>query len=130
MSEYDALLAKYKFEKYFLKLQKKLKNKRVLIYGSGALFKSIKEKYDLDKLNIIGISDKKYCPNQEGQKDLGYDIIPVGKIVANKPDCVLIATLNTFVIYQSLKNNILKGTKIKLLPLVDKPFFELLREVL
>ena len=102
-----------------------------MIYGAGLFFKEIKDNYDLSKLNIIGISDRKYQLNQEGQEDLGYKIIPFAKIFNYKPDCILIATLNTYNIYQNLNNNKkTKEAKIKILPMVEKPFFDLLKEVL
>ena len=130
MDEHLELLKKYKFEKQLNKLNKKLKNKSILIYGAGIFFKKIKENYDLSNLNIIGISDKKYTPEQEGQEELGYKIVPYEKILEFNPDYILIATLNTFNIYQSFNKKIKnEGLKIKLLPLVDKPFFELLKEV-
>lgn len=34
-------------------LELKLKNKRILLYGAGALFRSIVEHYNLSKINII-----------------------------------------------------------------------------
>ena len=130
MDEHLELLKKYKFEKQLGKLNKKLKNKSILIYGAGIFFKKIKDNYDLSNLNIVGISDKKYTLEQEGQEDLGYKIVPYDKILEFNPDYILIATLNTFNIYQSFNKKIKKeGLKIKLLPLVDKPFFELLKEV-
>ncbi len=130
MDEHLELLKKYKFDKQLKKLDKNLKNKSVLIYGAGIYFKKIKENYDLSNLNIIGISDKKFQLEQEGQEEFGIKIVPYDKIWKLNPDVILIATLNTFNIYKSLKKEINKnGLKIKLLPLVDKPFFDLLAEV-
>ena len=130
MDEHLELLKKYKFEKQLKKLDKKLKDKTVLIYGAGIFFKKIKDNYDLSNLNIIGISDKKFQLNQEGQEEYGIKIVPYDKIWEVNPDVILIATLNTFNIYKSLKQEIKeRKLKIKMLPLVDKPFFDLLAEV-
>lgn len=130
MDEHLELLKKYKFEKQLKKLDKKLKDKTVLIYGAGIFFKKIKDNYDLSNLNIIGISDKKFQLEQEGQEEYGIKIVPYDKIWELNPDVILIATLNTFNIYRSLKKEIKeKKLKNKLLPLVDKPFFDLLAEV-
>jgi len=130
MDEHLELLKKYKFEKKLKKLEKKLQNKKVLIYGGGVFFQKIQENYNLSKLNIVAISDKKYLPEQEGQKDFNYTIIPNSKILEQDIDYILIATLNTYNIYQSFKKRIAnEKSKIKVLPLVEKPFFDLLAEV-
>ena len=130
MDEHLELLKKYKFEKQLKKLDKKLKDKTVLIYGAGIFFKKIKDNYDLSNLNIIGISDKKFQLEQEGQEEYGIKIVPYDKIWEVNPDVILIATLNTFNIYRSLKKQIkTRNLETKVLPLVDKPFFDLLAEV-
>ena len=122
-------LEDFKFKKQLVKLNKKLKNKTVVIYGTGLLFQKIKENYDLSKLNIIGVSDRKYTTEEEGRESFGYKIIPLEKIVDYKPDYILISTLKFLGIMDDFKNNVFKGTKIKVLPLVDKPFFTLLKEI-
>lgn len=130
MSKNLELLKKYNFEKQLKRLNNSLRCKSILIYGTGLFFKTIKENYDLSNLNIIGISDKRYQPYQEGQEEFGYKIIPYDKIIEYKPDCILIATLNTYAIYQTFNNKKIKDAKIKVLPLVEKPFLELLKEAL
>lgn len=122
-------LEEYKFKKQLEKLNKKLKNKTVVIYGTGLLFQKIKENYDLSNLNIIGVSDRKYTTEEEGRESFGYKIIPLEKIVDYKPDYILISTLKFLGIMDDFKNNVFKGTKIKVLPLVDKPFLTLLKEI-
>ena len=129
MEEHLILLKKYKFDSYLKKLNKKLKNKKVIIYGSGLFFKSIKENYDLSELNIIGISDRKYEFSQEGNEDFGYKIVPYNRIIDYKPDCILISVLNYMSILKSLREEY-SSTKVKVYPLVDKPFMELLKEIL
>ncbi len=48
-------------EKEFLKkLSKKLKNKKILLYGAGMVLDILIENYDLSEFNIIGVSDKKF----------------------------------------------------------------------
>ena len=91
MDEHLELLKKYKFDKQLKKLDKNLKNKTVLIYGAGIYFKKIKENYDLSNLNIVGISDKKFQLEQEGQEEFGIKIVPYDKIWELNPDVILIA---------------------------------------
>jgi hypothetical protein len=122
-------LKQMNFETNLKKLQKKLKSKTVIIYGTGLLFQFIQKNYDLSNLNIIGISDKKYTEKDEGQESLGYKIIPLNKIEEYKPDYVLLATQKFLPIMDDFLNNTFKSSKIKFLPLVDKPFFTLLKEI-
>ena len=111
------------------KLNKKLKGKTIVIYGSGLLFQKVLSNYDLSELNIIGISDRKYIEDDEGKKDLGYPIVPLTKIVDYKPDYVLISTLKFLEIMDNFIHKDFKGTKIKVLPLVDKPFWKMIKEI-
>ena len=129
MDEQLEYLKSVHFDKQLKKKKKKLKNESVVIYGTGILFQKLKDNYDLSNLNIIGVSDRKFTDEQEGKDTLGYKIIPLDKIVEYKPDYVLIATLKFLGIMDDFKNNVFRGTKIKVLPLVDKPFMTLLKEI-
>ncbi|MBQ8476801.1 hypothetical protein IJ531_07050 [bacterium] len=130
MQEHIELLEKYNFQKQLTKLNKKLKDKRIIMYGAGSFLKTIKEHYDLSNLNIIGISDNKYQKDDEGKIDFDYKIIPSFKIKEYCPDYIIISALKYMDIMLNFKTNKLKGTKIKVLPLCDKPFLSLLKEIL
>ena len=129
MDEQLEYLKSVKFEKNLNKLNRKLKNKTVVIYGTGILFQKILKNFDLSKHNIIGISDRKYLDADEGREELGYKIIPLEKIADYKPDYILVATLKFLSIIDDFQNNLFKGKGIKILPLVDKPFLTLLKEI-
>lgn len=129
MDELLEELKVYKFDKQLKKHNKKLKNKTIIIYGTGLFFQKIIENYDLSGLNIIGVSDRKYTGEEEGKEVFGYKIVPLDKIIDYKPDYVLISTLKFLGIMDDFKNNVFRGTKIKVLPLVDKPFLTLLKEI-
>ena len=88
MKEY---LKKHNFEKKIEKLSKKLEGKSVVIYGSGLMFQEILASYDVSKLNVIGITDRKYLLEDEDRLDLGFKIIPYSKIFDIKSDVILIA---------------------------------------
>ena len=118
-----------KFEKYLNKLNKKLKNKSVIIYGSGSLFQYIKEHYDLSKLNITGVSDMKFTPEMEGQEFLGYKIIPKDKMTQYNPDVVLVSTLKYVSIIEDFELNIFNKTKTRVYPLARIPFWDLVKEI-
>ncbi len=130
MDEHLEMLKKFKFDKQLEKLNKKLKDKKVILYGTGILFRKIQSNYDLSKLNVIGISDKKYPLSSEGTIDLTYPIIPLDKIKDYKPDYILITTENSLPILFDFQHNVFKGTKIKIRPLIDKPFLTFLKEIL
>jgi len=129
MDEMLKYLEDVKFEKYLKRLNKKLKGKTVVIYGSGLMFQKANANYDLSKLNIIGISDRKYSDEQFGQEDLGYKIVPLDRIKEVSPDYVLLATQRFLSILDDFRNVRFKDTGIKVLPLVDKPFLTLLKEI-
>lgn len=73
---FKEFLEQNNFSKRLINIKKRLKNKRVLIYGTGLLFKYINEHYDLSDLNIIGVTDRKYLDNERGNIDFGYNIVP------------------------------------------------------
>ena len=127
--EFKKYLEKSKFDKYLLKLNKKLKDKKIVVYGAGSFFNYIKENYDLSKLNIIGISDLKFDEEQEGQECLGYKIIPKNKIASYNPDCVLVATLRYIGIIEDFELNLFKDTKIRVYPFVRMPFWNLVKQI-
>ncbi len=125
----ERYLEEIHFEKYFTKLKNKLKDKKIIIYGTGSLFDFINKHYDLHSLNITGISDIKYTIEQEGQIYSGYKIIPKNKIISYKPDYLLIATLKYMNIIENFICNDFKNEKIKIIPLVKAPIFKLLKEI-
>ena len=129
-SEYFKYLEKINFEKHLKRLERKLKNKKVVIYGTGNLFQYIYENYDLSKINIIGISDKKYetCQYDEFFKDK-FTICAPEKINELNPDYILVGTLYFVKIIDILENQVVKNKKIKIKPLINKPFLEIFNEV-
>ena len=69
------------------KLERKYKNKKVVIYGAGEYFQILKNNFDLSKLNVVGIADKKFENSKasnptpylalapEELKDFDFDVI-------------------------------------------------------
>lgn len=125
MSKYfEDYLKRNNFKKQLNSLDKRLKNKTVIIYGTGILFQYINEHYDLSNINIIGISDMKYPIDSEGETSMGYKIIPKSSIVKYNPDYVIVAVENYFTVIENLELNLLKDTKIKLFPMVRKNLWD------
>lgn len=125
----DKYLQDTGFEKQLKKLNKKLKYKSIIIYGAGLLFKKIKEKYDLSKLNIIGVSDVKFTTTDEENSYLGYKIIPREKIEEYKPDYVLVGTIEYIDLIEFLENQIIKDKTIKIRPLVNQPILMMIKNI-
>lgn len=122
-------LEEINFEKQLNRLNRRLKNKKVIIYGTGLLFQLINEKFDLSNLNIIAVSDRKYTPEDEGKEEFGYKIVPMVKMPDYHPDYVLVATLNYIDIIDNFENTFFKGEKTKIRPLAQKGFWALLKEI-
>lgn len=121
-------LEHWNFEKNLKKLSKKLKNKKVLIYGAGAFFKTVTEYFDLSELNIIGIADMKFKEHGENETFLDYKVFSPFEIKNLNPDYILVSVLKDVGVREDLEDD-LADTKIKILPLVRKEFWALVREV-
>ncbi len=111
-------LEKIGFSKQYAKLQKELENKKVIIYGTGTLFQTIQKMYDLSKLNIVALSDKRYISTNA--EFLGYKTIPPTKIINYNPDCILVATLEYEEIISDLTSMFSSSKKPKIIPLAKK----------
>lgn len=129
MKTLDEHLKFCEFEKYLEKLIKKLKNKTVIIYGTGSLFQKILKEYDLTGLNIIGVCDGKYLLEQEGKEDLGYKIIPKEKLEEYDADYLLLGLQNYIDILCDFSSGIYKKKKTRVLPLVRIPLLKSLKEI-
>lgn len=123
-------LEECKFDKYFKKLVKKLKGKSVILYGTGMLFELVKEKYDLSEINITAVSDIKYFPQQEGEKDFGYKILPYDKFVDETPDVILLGVKNYHDIMEDFREDVFYKKPIEIIPLVKVPFLKRLKDII
>ena len=52
MDEISALIEKYNFDKQFPKLVNKIRNKTVVVYGTGLLFRKLTETYDFSDSKV------------------------------------------------------------------------------
>lgn len=124
-----AYLEKIDFKKRLEYLAKKLKNKSIVIYGAGSFFQVINENYDLSCLNIIALADKKFSIHEEDETYMGYRVCSPHEIKTLNPDYVLVGTLMVVNTIEEIEDTILRGTKIKVKPLIKKPFKDLWAEV-
>ena len=128
-SDFKEYLQEIKFEKYLSKLKKKIEGKSVVIYGCGTLFQYIFENYDLNPMNIIGISDGKFLDNQENDECFGFKIVPKNKIKSLNPDVVLVCAMQYIEIVEDLILNQFSDTNIKVYPLARVSFLELIKRI-
>lgn len=122
-------LEKFNFKKNLERLNKKLKGKTVVLYGAGVFLEAIKKYYDLSKLNIIGISDKRFDEHEENAKFLGYKVYSREELKDLNPDYILVSTKFYISIIEDMYYNTFRNSKIKIKPLVRKSFFTLLKEI-
>lgn len=128
VEDYKKYLKERHFDKTLQKLEKLYQDKKIVIYGTGMLFEAITQHYDLSKLNIIAISDRKYATTKPN-KYLGFDTVAPDDIKDLNPDVVLAGVLRTVQIIEFLRYELLADTQIKVQPLVDRKLLEILREI-
>ena len=117
-----------KFDKRLPKFIKSLKGKKVVLYGAGVFFETVKKYFDLSGLNVIGISDRKFA-NFPCEEFLGYKAILPDEIEKLKPDVVIVTALKFVNLIEDLHYGLLADVKIKIKPLIRLSFFELIKEI-
>ena len=120
-------LERINFQKHLNKLAKKLKDKTIIIYGAGAFFNALNEKYDLSVLNIIAIADRKFINHEPELQYAGYKACAPDEITSLKPDYVLVSMLYFVSVIEDLEETCLRSSKIKIKPLINKPFIKILK---
>ena len=93
--KWDKYLKFVNEQKYINQLAKKYKDKKILIYGTGTIAEHIFNNYDLSKLNIIAVSDKKYVSRSSYK---GYIAVKPEEIKELKPDVILFTLYNKKVV--------------------------------
>lgn len=116
-SDFSEYVEEINFKSQYKNLVKKLKNKKVLIYGAGSFFQYICKNYDLSQLNIVGISDLKFSEEQEGSDFLGYKIVPFSRIKSQNIDVILLGIQCYKKVWLDFEINEFNETNFKILPL-------------
>lgn len=93
--EFLKYLKKNNLQKQINKLAGKYKNKKIIIYGAGAVFDVIADNFDIGSLNIEYISDIKF--NEFGEYK-GFKTIPYKNISGQNPDMVLVTLQDNYII--------------------------------
>ncbi len=109
---FEEFIKSEQFEKYLINLQKKLKNKKVILYCSGQFLNQLINKYDLTKyFNIVGISDIRY-ENNPNEKHGLFRLIKPSSLKNEIFDCIIITSPNPKQIKNYLRNNLFINKKI------------------
>ena len=116
MQEVKKILKIHNFLKKLKILNKKHKDKKIIIYGAGKFFKAIVENYDLSSLNIIGICDKSFTSSDNGELLFGFPKITRSCLNMYDYDYILIATKNYIQCIYDLPSDIAKENVIPFVP--------------
>lgn len=119
-SDFSKYVEEINFKSQYRNLIKKLKNKKVLIYGAGSFFQYINSNYDLSALDIAGISDLKFGEEEYGKDFLGYKIIPFSKIKSQKIDVILLTMQYYKKVWLDFEANLFYETDFKIFPLAKQ----------
>ncbi len=99
-------------EKQIKKLEQKYCNKKIILYGGGLFASVLLKNYDLSKLNIIAVADKKYDNNSK-ELFCGYKTISPEELTKSECDVILTTVICGNAIIDYLNNDLLIGTKIE-----------------
>ena len=130
--DYKIFFEKHNAKKQLLRLENKLKNKRVVIYGAGLYSKALLENYDFSKFNIIGIVDRCFENNKQDLY-MGYKTYVPEDLTTLDIDIILLSVYDVLKVWSYLKDELLVGTKnerVKILPIVHESVFEIIKDYL
>ena len=119
-------------QKQIDKLAKKFKNKKIVIYGAGEYFRILKENFDLSKLNIVGIADKKF----ESSKEINtfeYEALAPEELKDFDLDIILVALYDDVSVSNLLEYKLLLHTQNRnkpVLSIVEPTFFYIIKILL
>ena len=99
-----------KAQKQIDKLAKKYKDKKIVIYGAGEYFNILQKNYDLSKLNIVAISDKKFEESKEANSTKFTPLTPE-ELKEFDYDVILVALLKDVSMCNYLESTLLINTK-------------------
>ena len=128
VEDFQKYLKQRHFDKTLRRHIKKFEGKKIVVYGTGMLFEAVVNNYDLSKLNIIAVADRKYAAKKP-DKYLGFDTVAPDDIADLKPDVVLVGVLRTVAIVEYLRYDLLLDKGIQVYPLVDRKILEILKEI-
>ena len=123
---------KSKAQEQIDKLAKKYKNRKIVLYGAGIYARSLTQNYDLSKLPVIGISDRKFS-NEDTDTCFGYKTIKPEELKNLDFDLLIVTAQDYNAMKESLEDNTFYNTQnegIKIIPIIKKSFWQRLIEII
>lgn len=129
-TDFKEYLEKKKAQKTIDKIATQYGYKKIILYGAGLFAGDLFRNYDFSHLNIVGIADKKFENNFEGDF-YGYPKLSPFDILENDFDLLLITTYDDTYIKDYLKNDLLQGenTNFAVKTLIKMNFFEYVKSL-
>lgn len=127
-TNFKEYLEKKKAQKLIDKIASQYENKKVVLYGAGLFAGDLFRNYDFSKLNIIGVADKKFQDNYEGDF-YGYPKLGSDDLLETDFDLLLITTYDDTYIKDFIKNDLFSAEdkKFEIKTLVKLSLFEYIR---
>ena len=125
--DFKEYFEKYEAQKKIDKLARRYKNRRIALYGAGQFAQMLFENYDLSKLNIVAIADKKF-EEEEKRNFHNLNCIPPEELGDFDCDLILISNFDYGKFLSILDNHVLFRTKnagIEIRPLIKLGFRDL-----
>lgn len=130
--DYIKYFKKLNAQRQINKLARKYRNKKIVVYGAGLMASILFKNYDLSKLNIIGVCDKKFETTQN-QTFFSYTCFSPNELKDLDFDVILVLLLQDSEIIEFLKDKLLINTKNefkKVETFIKIPFFKCLQILL
>lgn len=129
--DFKEYFKKVKAQKQINKLAKKLKNKRVVIYGAGQYCRILFDNYDLSKLNIVAVADRSF-ENEEKRNFYGLNCIAPDELKDFDCDIILLGVYDVFWILDYLEDELLikcKNSQTKIKALIRPSLWTIIKGV-
>lgn len=111
-TNFKEYLEKKKAQQKIDKIAKQFENKSVVLYGAGFFAGDLLRNYDFSKLNIIGVADKKFQNDLEGDF-YGYQKLAPEDLLETEFNLLLLITYDDQPLKEYLKNDLFQGENKK-----------------
>lgn len=130
-TNFKAYLEKKNIQKIIDKFAKKYEGKEIVLYGAGLFAGELHRHYDFSKLNIIGVVDKRFQDDTEGEF-YGYPKLGPFDLLETDFDLILITTYDDTYVRDYLKKDLLsdKDSDFKIKALVRMNLIEYIKALI
>jgi len=132
MNNFLKYFKEVKAQKQINKLTRKYKNKKIVIYGAGQYFNVLKQNFDLSKLNIVAIADKKF-ETDKTKNITNYLPLAPEELKEYDYDIILVALYDDVPVMDYLEYELLIGTQNedkKICSLIEPTFWYIVKTLL